>query len=201
MPRHKLVHRGFESGSGPEQSLPTQIGAKTNDHMPAPPLAPENKDRRSLKRKRRRTGGKDILIKNLASRDNAIPKRVKLQTGISSSALRRGGIDRRTTEGRLLAADVLALRAHVGGDPSIAQQKLIEDAARLGLIGSIAWQRLMDAGTILRGDGLHPALEAFLKSSRDRRDVLRLLGLNRHTRPIKLSDVLDGKQELPDAHS
>lgn len=197
----KLAHQGFGLGSGHEQSLPPQIGAQTNDHAPTPPLGPDRPDRGSLKRKRRRTGGKDILIKNLASRDNAIPKRVKLQTGISSSALRRGLIDRRTAEGRFLAADVLALRAHVGGDPSIAQQKLIEDAARLGLIISIAWQRLMDSGTILRGDGLHPALEAFLKSSRDRRDVLRLLGLNRHTRQIKLSDVLQGKEELPDAHS
>lgn len=187
----KLAHRGFESGIGPEQSLPTQIGARTNDHAPAPPLGPGNKDRGSMKRKRKRIPGSyDRLVKNTASAKNAKPKSLRIVTGLASKTLHQGRIDRRTTLGRLEQKYIAEYRAHVG-EMTIVADDLCRMAARKKLLAHIAYAKVYELGVFDGAGNLQPAFDAFRKASSDLLDVLRLLGLERRQK-----QVLDVAAEL-----
>jgi len=130
----------------------------------------------------------------------ARPKKVSiLGHGGRSASLLRDPLDLRTRVGKAYQLQRAAFRAHVGGEPSLPQEKLIDQAARLGLLADISWGALARAGTVLRGNGLHPAFEAFLKATRDQRAVLVLLGIQRQPREVPdLKTYLEqrGKQPL-----
>lgn len=147
-------------------------------------------------RPRRRLNGRLVPVKRTDSARNGRPRRVFVETGRSSRALLRGALDARSVVGRAYYARLASLRAHVGGEPSVAEARMLDQAARLGLLVDIAWAALVEAQTVLKGNGLHPALEAFLKSARDERAVLSLLGLKRRTRDVPdLQEYLRQKAE------
>lgn len=137
-------------------------------------------------RRRRRIAGQDVRIKNAASARNARARRVRV--------LLPGQLqDRRTRGYRLEAAHVAALVQHVGGDPSIAQRSLIDQAARLRLLTQLAWTELQRVGVFRDGEP-RAAFDAYRRAAADEREVLRLLGLERRAQPVPtLDDYLRGE--------
>jgi len=112
----------------------------------------------------------------------ARPKVVFLRHG-GGSALMRAAFDGRSRLGKQHRAHVEALRAHLGGEPSVPQVALIDQAAKLRLLAQIAWGELMQSGAFRRGES-RPAFDAFRRAAADEREVLRLLGLERRAGEI-----------------
>jgi hypothetical protein len=111
---------------------------------------------------------------------------VFLVHGALSKALRVGVPDKRSVFGKLHASLVQGYRKHLGDNLSLPQEKLCDQAARLNLLTAIAWGELHKGGMFKQG-GISAAFETFIKASRDEREVLRLLGLER--RPKEVPDL------------
>ncbi len=143
------------------------------------------------RRKRRRRNGRLVPVKCSASARNARPK-VKYLVHGSQRRLLRDPLDSRTRVGKAYAAQIAKYRQRLGGDVSVAQEKLIDQAARLGLLTDIAWGELMRTGHLVRKGNVNAALDPFLKASRDLRAILLVLGLKLHAKQATLQDVLEG---------
>lgn len=110
--------------------------------------------------------------------------------------LRDGVPDRRSALGKVFAAEAHALTQHVG-NPTLPQARLIEQGARLHLLEAMAWAEVVGAGRLIGTDGApHPAVDVLLRTMRERREVLRLLGLQRAPKQVpSLHDYLQNKQQ------
>lgn len=146
-------------------------------------------------RKPRATRLKDRQKRPDAAR-NAQPRKVLVTHAGGSQALLRDPLDRRTRVGKAYRDHCQALAAHVGGDPTRPQAELIDQAARLALLAKIAWAELLRSG-VFSGEGGQPApaLETWLKATRDQRAVLQLLGLERRSRELDLQEYLQQASE------
>lgn len=121
----------------------------------------------------------------------ARPRKVAVTHG-GSSALRHVELDLRTRAGKAWRENCEALKAHIGGDPSVAQAALIDQAARLRLLSQIAWAEIERRGAF-KGGQVQPAVDAYRRAIADEREVLRLLGLERRVKPVgSLEDYLKG---------
>ena len=147
---------------------------------------------------RRRRNGRLERVKRPDAAGNSRPKKVHILTGSQSRALLYGALDRRTQAGKQHVRQCAALAAHVGGDPTAAQLRLIDQAARLHLLGQMAWAELLRAGALVKKGRLAPAFEAYVKAARDERATLQLLGLERKARNVTLQDVLRSAQPPAD---
>jgi hypothetical protein len=131
-----------------------------------------------------RKNGRLLRLKRPDSAKLARPKKVHITHGAGSRALLKDPLDLRTVVGKAYHGQRSALRAHLGGTPTVPQEKLIDQASRLCVLADIAWGELMRVGRILQGEGLHPAFDAYIKATRDARAVLVTLGLKPHTREV-----------------
>lgn len=144
-------------------------------------------------------GGRRVIRPDAAA--NARTRKVRVTTGADSKTLLTASLDLRTRLGRIYLGHKQALVAHLGGDPSAVQLRLIDQAARLRLVCDIAWGELSRRGAFSPSGDPRPALDAFRRAAADERDVLRLLGLRRAVREIDLKDYLAQSKEDEDGHS
>jgi hypothetical protein len=143
-------------------------------------------------RQRRRRDGRWVRVKNLASADNGRPKAVHVTHGGKSAALLSGKLDLRSSVGRSYRQHVEALAAHLGGDPTAPEARLIDQASRLRLLALLAWSEIERGGAFRDGAPV-PAVDAFRRAAADERDVLRLLGLQSRGKPVQsIDDYLAG---------
>lgn len=126
---------------------------------------------------------RDKRMKRPDSARIAKPK-VKYVSHAAGSNLLEDPLDNRTRVGKTYRAQRAALAAHIGGRPTLPQEKLIDQAVRLAMLTDIAWAELMRSKRLVTNGAVHPAFEAFLKTSRDQRAVLIILGLKRQTKNI-----------------
>lgn len=150
------------------------------------------------KGRRRHKDGKLVRISPVSAR-NGKPRKVHITHG-GESALLRGPLDGRSRLGKLYKAALLELRSHLGGDVTVPQSKLVDQAVRLGLLADLSWADVMQAPEGLVKDGtVNPSVDIFFKTSKHQRDVLGMLGLQRRAKDVTLQDVLDGtaKREAP----
>lgn len=141
-----------------------------------------------------RNGG--TRVKRPDSAALARPKKVSiLGHGGKSQALMRDPLDLRTRVGKAYAAHKQALAAHVGMEPTLPQQALIDQAARLSLLARIAWRELIDKGCFTQNGELRPAYDAFRNAIRDEREVLRLLGIERRQKTVPTLDEYLAEQQ------
>ena len=125
-----------------------------------------------------------------AARNARAPKVNIVHGGNSRKAL-TAPLDGRTAAGRLHASIVAGLVAHVGGEPTLPERELIEQAARLGVVVRMAFAELIDGGRLTTDHGVAPALDAYLRAARDQRALLESLGLARRAKDVPtLSEVL-----------
>ena len=133
---------------------------------------------------RKRMNGQLVRVKNAASASNGKPhKSVITGHGANSRVLKRAALHRGSTLGREYAAQCEALSAHLGGAPSTPERLLIDQAARIHLLVQFAWAELLRAGAFHEGEP-RPAFDAFRRAAADQREVLRLLGIERRTKPV-----------------
>lgn len=142
---------------------------------------------------RKRKNGRLVKQKRPDSAGNAKPHKVSIVHAGGSRALMRDPLDLRTRVGKAYYKHKEMLRAHIGGDPSLPQEALIDQAARLALLEQFTWNQVMSAGVFDKKGALAPAYDAFIKAAREQRQVLVLLGIERKTKQLTLSDVLDGE--------
>jgi hypothetical protein len=136
-----------------------------------------------------------MLVKRPDAARNARPHKVFPVHGGASKVLRQGVLHRGSALGKAYMAEASGLTAHVGGEPSLPQARLIEQGARLHLLEAMAWAEVQASGRLIRTDGTaHPAIDVLLRTMRERREVFKLLGLKRRARELRLSDILNGKE-------
>jgi hypothetical protein len=82
--------------------------------------------------------------------------------------------------------------AHLGGDATLPQSLLIQQAARLQLATDLAWSGVLEDD--LKVDS--PAFNNYMRASRGLRDTLVLLGLERKAKDISLESYLEEKGGL-----
>jgi hypothetical protein len=139
------------------------------------------------------------MVKNAASARNGRPKRICVTHAGASRVLRTGTLHAGSILGRAYRAETESLRAHLGTAPTLPQERLIEQGARLHLLASMAWAEVLGAGQLIAPGGhAHPAIDVLLRTLREQRAVLELLGIERHARQITLPDILSGKADLPE---
>jgi hypothetical protein len=126
---------------------------------------------------------RDKPLKWRAAPRNGRPRKVLLRHASDSRALRYADLDLRSTAGKEYRARVTELTAHVGGDPTVPQVRLIDHAARLYLLARLAWDELSRTGAFRNGDP-RPAFDAFRRAAADEREVLRTLGIERRAKLI-----------------
>src|SRR2546426_10884165 len=113
------------------------------------------------RRLRRQRNGRRELVKNPASRRNGIARRVAIFAGgISSRALRHGVLHRGPVVGKAYVARQAALTAHLGGDPTVPQLALVDQAARLWLLSHFAWLEILRSGAFREGE-VRTAFDAY----------------------------------------
>ena len=151
------------------------------------------------KRARKLVDGRRVLVKRTDSAKNARPNKVFPVHGGASQVLRRGVLDTRGALGKAYAAEATGLTAHVGGDPSLPQARMIEQGARLHLLEAMAWAEVQATPGLIRADGsAHPALDVLLRTMRERREVLKLLGLARAKKPVQTLEEFLRSPPAPD---
>jgi hypothetical protein len=129
------------------------------------------------------------MVKNAASARNGRPKRICVTHAGASRVLRTGTLHAGSILGRAYRAEVGALRAHLGEVPTLPQARLIEQGARLHLLASMAWAEVLGAGQLVAPGGhAHPAVDVLLRTLREQRAVLELLGIGRPVKPVPTLD-------------
>lgn len=103
--------------------------------------------------------------------------------------------DGRTKVAKLYKQHVAALEAHLGSDLTPPQSRLVDQAARLALLNELIWADIDRHGVFKNGDA-RPVVDTYLKAAKEERDVLRLLGVQRHQKPIPtLDEYLQAKDK------
>ncbi len=123
------------------------------------------------------------------------PRAVRVMHASGSKSLLQGRLDGRSLIGRRYKEDLLELKNHLNGAVSAPVAKLCDQAVRLGLLADLSWGEVTQAETLLKDGVPHPAIDVFLKASKNQRDVLTLLGLQRRARDVTLEDVLQGRMD------
>jgi hypothetical protein len=127
---------------------------------------------------------------------NAKPK-VKYITYGGHSLFMTDPFDGRTALAAEYRRQVQALRAHVGAHGTHPQRELIDQAARFALLARIAWGAVMREGLTIDGE-LTPAFVALVRVSKEQREALQLIGLERREkRAESVDDYLQGKVAAP----
>jgi len=158
----------------------------------------ENKALQRSRHGYRRAGGSLARVKNTASADNGRPRSIFVKHAGASKVLRHGVLDRRGTLARTMHSEVAELQSHVGGEVTLPQARLIEQAARLRLITAMAWAEVLQAGRLINGEIAHPAIAVLLRAQKEQREVFELLGIKRTAREVTLPDILAGRADLPE---
>ena len=131
---------------------------------------------------------------NSAAAANGKPKRTYVTHG-GHSALLKEPLDKRSALGRKYEAGLAELHQHAGGaDCTAVQSRLIDQVVRLGLLADISWTELLQSGLIVEGAPA-PAVNVFLQASRQYRDGLLQLGVERRSKNVTLSSYLQERQE------
>ena len=126
---------------------------------------------------------------NPVARANAKPKRSYITHGGKSNILSEP-LDSRTVIGRAYKAGLRELRAHAGGtDITAVQSRMIDQTVRLGILADLSWAELLRSGPVVDGNPA-PAATIFLNTSRQYRDSLVQLGVEKRRKVIKLTDYL-----------
>lgn len=121
--------------------------------------------------------------KSPQSASNARPRKVHIVHGGKSGQLMTAQLDGRTRLGKLYKEHVRALEIHLGDDLSPPQARLVDQATRLALLASIAWQEALDRGVFVNGEPC-PALDTFMRAAGQEREVLKLLGIQRPEKEV-----------------
>lgn len=125
------------------------------------------------------------LHKRPDARRNAKPRAVVVRhAGQARSTILTARLDKRTVAYRAYTNEIEALTAHVGGNPSAVQARLIEQAGRLALLEHIAWCEMTATAGLTADGALKPVFDAFMRAARDRRAVLQLLGVEPRSKPV-----------------
>ena len=117
-------------------------------------------------------------------------RKVNVVHGGKSQMLLTAPLDRRTSFGRAYAQQLRALELHVGDNLTAPQARLVDQAARLALLGAVAWNELA-RGPFMKDGGAVPAMDVYMRATQQEREVLRVLGLER-----RLKDMPDLKTYL-----
>jgi hypothetical protein len=83
----------------------------------------------------------------------------------------------------------------LGNDIAVPQARLVDSAVRLGLLADLSWGEVMGAERLVKDGAPHPAIDVFLKASKQHAATLQMLGLEQRVRNVTLSDVLEGRVE------
>ena len=117
---------------------------------------------------------------------------------------RRGALDRRTILGKMVLETARQLEADLGGDLSTAERMLVADVALDTLLLQALNNEVAEASPIIEGkDGMkpHPVYELRAQLVGQRRENLKLLGLKRVSKPVSLSDLLNGGTDQPETEA
>ena len=116
----------------------------------------------------------------------------------TKKSLLRDKLDGRTVLMKLYRRRFADYTAHVGGELTVTMSRMIEQAVRLSLLSDACWQAVARQGVVKKGKP-SGAFEGALRSAREEREVLRLLGLSPTEKRLpSLTEYLSAKDSEPD---
>jgi len=136
--------------------------------------------------KRVQRNGRLVKLKKPTSAQNAKPKtkKVKYVTRNQRNDFFTDVFDGRTLIGKRYFELQHVFSAHLCHDLTEPERQLVDQVARLCILSDICWAELMDDGVINDEGQLSPAFDGWLRTSRDQRAVLSLLGLKRREKEV-----------------
>jgi hypothetical protein len=147
--------------------------------------------------------GTRTRVVNSASAGNAVVKphrriHANVKHGAYSLRLLDGDFDYRTELGQSVKGFKGVLVQHLGGESNVSGPEwiLIDQAARLQVLTRIAWAATHRDGNFRLDGTPSPALDTFLRVTRSLREVLGMLGLQRHEKQImSLTEYIASKAD------
>jgi hypothetical protein len=107
---------------------------------------------------------------------------------------RGGALDKRTVLGKMVMETVQQLEADLGGDLSTAQRMLVEDVALDTLLLRGLNKKIVDVMPVRKGKS-HPVYTLRAQLIAQRREHLKLLGLQRVPKPVLTVDDIRRRYE------
>ena len=114
------------------------------------------------------------------------PRKVFYQstTGISLRRFLKVALDGRSVVTRMVNERASTFSAQLGNDLTPAQDRVVQQVARLGVLADAAWASVLQKG-LLNDEGARTnALDTFLKVARAEREALNAIGLERRQKPL-----------------
>lgn len=141
--------------------------------------------------------GKPVRPFRETSRQNGRPRKVFITQGGGARAdsLLTHPLDYRSVLGKRYQHAIASMTQHLGGSLSYPESQLVDQCARLGLLATLSWSEVVRDESLIKDDKVNPAIDVFLRTSKQQRDLLALLGIKCRVRDITLEDVLAGKVE------
>jgi hypothetical protein len=109
---------------------------------------------------------------------------------------RGGSLDRRTALGKMLTETERQIEADLGGDLSAAQRMLVEDVALDTLLLRGVNKKIVDVLPVRKGR-IHPLYGLRAQLISQRREHLKLLGLQRRQKTVSLEEILNRDDDTP----
>jgi hypothetical protein len=109
---------------------------------------------------------------------------------------RGGALDKRTILGKMVLETARQLEADLGGDLSTAQRMLVEDVALDTLLLRGLNKKIADVKPIRKGR-INPAYQLRAQLIVQRREHLKLLGLERKAKVVSLEEILTQPDNTP----
>lgn len=148
--------------------------------------------------KRVRRNGRLVKQKKPKSAANATPnvKKVRYVTRTQRNDFFTDPFDKRTLVGKRYDELQVIFTAHLGNDLTEPERQLVDQVARLSILSDALWAELMDDGVITEEGHLSSAFDGWLRTSRDQRSVLQMIGLRRRPKEVQdLSNYIQTQKE------
>lgn len=115
-------------------------------------------------------------------------------SGISLGVFLAAALDERSEVFKLVAERARSFAAQLGNDLTPAQERIVQQAARLSLLSDSTWAAVQIKGLLNEEGARTQAVDSFLKVSRAEREALNAIGLERRQKPLpNLSEYLASK--------
>jgi len=144
--------------------------------------------------------GRLIKQKKPKSKANATPnvKKVRYVTRNKKNDFFTDVFDGRSLIGKRYFELQHVFSAHLGGDANLTEpeKQLVDQVSRLCILSDVLWSELMDDGVVNDEGKLSPAFDGWLRTSRDQRSVLSMIGLKRRQKEvISLTDYIQQQKQ------
>lgn len=179
---------------------PESVVAPGGSDGPGPDSAPDGKRPESEPPKKARRGrppGKGPKLKPGAGKARKIY--YENTSGISLRVFLEAALDERSVVFQMVAERARAFSSQLGNDLTPAQDRIVQQAARLGVLSDSTWAAVQIKGLLNEEGAQTQAVDSFMKVARAEREALNAIGLERRQKPLPSLGEYLATKNVPDA--